>query len=553
MYEGGFTPFDATWLWELYSHKVDWEVMVRPPKTDVEFINRYLPNKLWRMNALYTIKDKRGKLRRFVMNEAQHIVYSELLSHPRLIILKSRQRGISTFMLLNYLDRAIFYDGVEGGMMAQGEKEMENLFDKVKLAWENMPKEVIEWLKVSTVKDNTKTFEWSNRSKLYIQLSFRSGTLQMLHISEYAKITSKYPDRADETRSGTLQAILPDMMNWIVIESTAEGDNDFKYMWDSAVEDGGGGVGSFHPVFLSWLSDADCVSDDRVELDNVGREYFKELEEKVGKIDDRRKWWWAIKFKELGRSLDLILREYPAVPEDAFYTSVEGTWYKNEYQFLVGAGRFGCRMSDLYDPDYKVCITFDLGVDDYTSILFSQHGSRDRYLLYKEGGDRPISWWLKAIDDELNDRNWEVGLVILPHDSVARHISANETVYTQVGRWAAQKGGCRVIVLDKPHRIVDHINRVRELVPRMYFSTECGLMRLTLQNYKKKYDKINNVYTDKDVHDRWSHPADCLRYNCQANWLGIIKSNAEFMYRYGYFGLDDDTYDNETIKDGLAL
>jgi len=52
-------------------------------KEDFERI--YLPSKLWRLNNLYTVVDKHGNAVRFVMNEAQHVVYAMTRQHPRVI------------------------------------------------------------------------------------------------------------------------------------------------------------------------------------------------------------------------------------------------------------------------------------------------------------------------------------------------------------------------------------------------------------------------------------------------------------------------------------
>jgi len=95
--------------YEIFTHKF---------KTDEQFVNEYLTSKLWRMNNLYTIIDKDGEKITFVMNKSQHAVYSAYRKHPRLIILKSRQQGISTFWLIFFFDEAIFTGDLNLGLMA---------------------------------------------------------------------------------------------------------------------------------------------------------------------------------------------------------------------------------------------------------------------------------------------------------------------------------------------------------------------------------------------------------------------------------------------------
>src|SRR5690606_21526983 len=72
-------------------------LLVTRPETEEEFLEFYLPSKLWRLNNLYTIVNKHGESVPFVMNKSQHKVYAASLIHSRIIILKSRQQGISTF------------------------------------------------------------------------------------------------------------------------------------------------------------------------------------------------------------------------------------------------------------------------------------------------------------------------------------------------------------------------------------------------------------------------------------------------------------------------
>jgi len=510
------------------------------------------------MNVLYKIKDKSGRIVRFIMNDAQLRVYKELMEHPRLVVLKSRQRGISTFMLINYLDRCLFEGGIEAGMMAQGEKEMENLFDKVKLAWDELDGEVRKLLMLETTKDTSRSFAWTNRSKMYLQLSFRSGTLQALHISEYAKISAKFPERADETRSGSLQAILPSKSNWIVIESTAEGENDFKRMWDTAVElkEEERSLGDFKPVFLSWLDDPDCIIDTPQEQSPQGKEYFAKLEKVLGReIEAGRKWWWEVKFREMKRDLNLMLREYPAVPEDAFYASVEGTWYKNEYEWLIGAGRLDWSVEKLYNPEFGVIVAMDLGVDDKTSIVIGQSyeymgNHKHNLLLYLEGEGQPIDYYLDMVDEELAKRGWELGMVILPHDAKERVMVVSETVFNRVSkRWSDK---AMIVTLKVPKAVVDGINAVRENLYHTWISSECWGVVGALQNYRKEYDKRLEVFREKPVHDRWSHPADALRYYFTAYKEGKIKDGAGWLWLPAREKIEADRGEDMAI-DGMAL
>ena len=201
------------------NHSYAWELLSTKPKDAEEFFYKYLPSKLWRLNNLYSIIDKAGDPIPFVMNRAQLYVYSKSLEHSRLIILKSRQQGISTLWLISYIDDLITLSNYNCGLMAQGKDEAGTLLERLKHTWNTLDGEIKEFFGLRVLKDNSQEFKLSNNSTMFIRTSFRSATLQRLHISELGKIANKYPERAKETKTGTLQALAPG--NTGVIESTA--------------------------------------------------------------------------------------------------------------------------------------------------------------------------------------------------------------------------------------------------------------------------------------------------------------------------------------------
>lgn len=66
----------------------------------------------------------------------------------------------------------------------------------MKFAYDNLPDIMKQMVSVST--DNTNELSFSNGSRIQVGTSFRSGTLQFLHISEFGKICLKYPERVRE-------------------------------------------------------------------------------------------------------------------------------------------------------------------------------------------------------------------------------------------------------------------------------------------------------------------------------------------------------------------
>ena len=103
------------------------------PESDEELLTVFLPSKLWRLNNLYTIVDKIGTKRKFEMNYSQFYFYHRKVKHPRNIILKSRQQGISTLVLIDFYDDMIVTPNLSVGMMAQDATAAKKLLERVKM------------------------------------------------------------------------------------------------------------------------------------------------------------------------------------------------------------------------------------------------------------------------------------------------------------------------------------------------------------------------------------------------------------------------------------
>jgi hypothetical protein len=356
------------------------------------------------------------------MNKSQHRVYSAFLKHRRLIILKSRQQGISTFWLIFYFDSAVFGDDLNIGLMAQGKAEASTLLKRVKLAWDELDEAIKSFLNISLGKNNTEEFSFSNGSTVFVRTSFRSATLQGLHISEYGKIANKYPERARETKTGTLQAIKPGLP--VAIESTAEGKNDFKYMWERAEDQlvkGEEFAGKdFYPVFLSWLDDPDCVSSTPQTISKTQAEYFAKIEAELGcVITDEQKWFWVAQQRELG---DDIYQEYPSTSEEAFTVTKDGSYYARLYRNLVM--KRNREVSGLYDPNLDVQVALDLGMNDTFTLVFFQRYNEEFRIIdeYRNSGEG-----LEHYVEEMRSREYNIGTVYLPHDVKVRELSTGQS------------------------------------------------------------------------------------------------------------------------------
>ena len=138
----------------------------------------------------------------------------------------------------------------------------------------------------------------------------RSSTIQYLHISEYAF----WGDNKADTLAGLLQAV-PDTPNsMVIIESTANGFEDFRKLWYMAIN----GENDFYPLFVGWS-----------ELDSYKRKYdgftLTPYEEEIKlkhNLDNEQLSWrrWCIK-NNCGGDEKMFAQEYPLTPEEAFIST----------------------------------------------------------------------------------------------------------------------------------------------------------------------------------------------------------------------------------------
>lgn len=500
---------------ELYPDlKGNYDFFNNPVPSDIskeEFEQVYLKSKLWRLNNIYTVINKDGIPVRFVMNKSQHIVYAASRKHPRVIILKSRQQGISTFWLVSYFDDAVFCPYLNIGLMAQGTDEASTLLERTKFLWDMLSPAVKNYIRASVGKDNAKAFEFGNNSTIFIRVSFRSATLQRLHISEFGKIANANPKRAKETKTGTLQAL--GKGNTGIIESTAEGRNEFKFMWDKAMACLSSGQMShkdFYPVFLSWLYDPDCVSDVPQTIDKEAVEYFAKIEESTGvKLRPEQKNFWIIQERELGGD---IYQEYPATPDEAFSAARNGTYYSKLFSAeVVQRNRV---VTNLYDPNLPVDVYFDLGVDDYFVCGLKQWYRGEHRIIdeYWNNG-YAITHYL----DEIHGRGYTIRNWYFPHDISVRELgnsrhNGQAKSREEVVREHMRKEGIEGTIIKMPRgSIIDGIEATRRMIPHMYIDAKCSYLIDCLHNYSKEWDDKLQVWKKTPLHDEYSHGADVLR------------------------------------------
>ena len=269
------------------------------------------------------IRTKEGKIIDFKLNSPQQRLYDIIKEQKqakkpvRVIILKARQMGFSTLTESILFKETVTKFNRRTGIITHLASATTNLFNMSKLMLDNLPDEI----KPSVKKSNAQELIFDNdtgtglKSKIKCMTAGTSGvgrsdTFDMLHLSELAF----WEGDVTATLTGLFQAVpnLPDTM--IIIESTANGYEKFKELWEQAVN----GESDFIPLFVAWY-----------ELPEYSMPYsgFKLTaeEEKIKELynltNEQLEWRrWCIR-NNCQNDIEQFKQEYPSNPEEAFIST----------------------------------------------------------------------------------------------------------------------------------------------------------------------------------------------------------------------------------------
>jgi hypothetical protein len=267
------------------------------------------------------IRTKAAKIIPFTLNEAQHILDDAITESIRktgmirIIILKGRQQGLSTYVG-GYLYFRVSQATARKAIVVTHKSDSTNaLFNMTKRYHENVPAS----LKPSTSYSSRKELTFDKLDSSYMVATAggdgiaRGETITEAHLSELAFWKAS---TAKENLNGLLESIPDEEGTAIFIESTANGvTGPFYEMWKGAVE----GINGYTPVFIPWYIQREYRSKDCPENfiltpdEEVLRDKYPQY------MDNERLHWRRKKIAQKG--LELFKQEYPCEPEEAFLTT----------------------------------------------------------------------------------------------------------------------------------------------------------------------------------------------------------------------------------------
>lgn len=468
-----------------------------------------LKDRLWRLNHLYQITDKNGKKVRFKMTPEQLAYYEG--EHTRNVILKARQLGFTTEVCIIQLDAALF-ESSKCAMIAHTLFDAKRLFrEKVKYAYDLLP-DVIKAANPVVI-ETKEELVFEKGGSVTVSTSFRGGTLQRLHVSEFGKICAKYPEKAREIISGAFEALGIDGIG--TLESTAEGRQGYFFNISQEAEklhlaNKELSKQDFKFFFFSWWRNPEYAMPAQVLPERLER-YFYELEHKHGiKLTDEQKSWYYGKEKTLGADMK---REYPSIPKEAFEQSVEGAYYSKQFADLYAKGLIAEKLPG--NAHAPVDTYWDLGVSDSTTIWFIKKvGERYQVIDCYSNSGEGLNHYLEV----LHKRGYSYGVHVAPHDVDNRTLGSHDAKsLKQQAREGYVINGVKMSinfeVVKRTTSVNTDIEMVRQILPLCEFdAVKCDDGIKALENYKKDWNEKAGMWRDKPLHDWSSHYADAFRY-----------------------------------------
>lgn len=474
-----------------------------------------LKSKWWRINHLYKVKNEKGQVVRFKCRPLQAAVANQL--HDKNIILKSRQHGITTLFNVWFVDECIFVRNTEAAFIAQDLNEgqrklqvMKDIFDEFLTEWPSFVG------RVALTSDAKREMRFSNKSYIYVSTTVRSGTVNLLHISEFGKIAHTNKVKAQEVIDGSENAIHSDTLT--VIESTPMGMNTiFNEMCDTAFKMFRNKSQlsrlDYKWVFLPWWGDRkNTLPTSEAQQVRVFPDWIDAYFDKLRKnhnitLELEQKAWYFKKRCGVGN----IFQEHPSTPDECWRVEVDGSFFAKGLEELRAQNRI---RKLTFDPMFPIHTAWDLGVHDFTAIWFFQiyRGGEIHLIDYYENSDEGMDFYLSllrqyALPAKRGGKGYsQYGQFFVPFDAAKRDQMGGVPLIDIL-----QSTEFDFIQAPKPD-LVSSIAHTRSILPLCVFdemNCDEGLGRL--ENYRKQVNQQTGSYTDRPVHDDNSHGADAFR------------------------------------------
>ena len=459
----------------------------------------------------------------FIPNHAQRELLANL--HHRNVIPKARQLGFSTLIEILGLDQALFNRDQEVVVIAHTKDAATKLYrKKVCFAYDNLPAFVRAM--VPHVERSQTQMVFANGSSIEVTSSARGGTPHFLHISEMGKIAAKFPDKAVEITTGSLQGV--PKTGLVFIESTAEGQAGAFYDICKRAEARAATehVEPLTPLeyrfhFFPWWKAPEYrltpEETKRIKISAKEHLYFDTIEGNLDcEIDIyQRAWYVAKRDTDFATTPDLMWREYPSTPDECWQASTEGKYYAVQIAIARKEGRIGKLPVLRHVP---VNSFWDLGASDSTAVWLHQDvDGWDHWIRFTEASGAGYLHFINWMEDH----GFLWGSHYLPHDAEQKRQQNQKTasefaLASPVMILREMRPSWTWRIVPRVQNLQHGIDLTRIGFARAKFDAEGCKEGIThLENYSREWNNRLQCWHDHPRHDDHSHAADAFRQHAQ--------------------------------------
>lgn len=311
----------------------------------------------------YKIVNRDGFTQDLELNSSQRLILKVIDEErkawrsPRLNILKSRQRGISTGNTAFLFHDCYTGENASAVIMTHLESVTEDLRQKMLFAYENLP----EIAKMPFSYNSMSQMGWGHNNSL---VRFGSAENPNFAIGRTVRQflgseNTRWPD-FNTIYKDNLQGVPDSIYAWVILESTAKGTDHPTYDFWKECEKGNE---RFIPIFLKFWEDEDAIAPpfaSQYEQDETLDRIFSEFAEAKERMEHfflgqaqmsyeeaaRRIFWYYQMWVSCRRDNLKTQENYPMTPDEAFIAS-GNPFYPMD---VVSKLSLVTREGQLYDP-----------------------------------------------------------------------------------------------------------------------------------------------------------------------------------------------------------
>ncbi len=505
-------------------------------KEELESFAKLIASKEWRLRNLYLILDEEGNMKPLAMRPEQETFLRE--RHSLNFVPKARKLGMSTIILLDYLDDCVFNPNRSCGHIDLKDVDAHDKLQIARFAWLNGPNHPDEniaglWRIIHEenplVGDSAGALEWSNGSRQTAGVSYTGKTPQKLHVSEYGPIAAQFPKKAAEIKRGSMNAV--PITGTQDVETTMEGGRfgECYHIFKIGLKAAGGPLTAldWKIHFFPWQNHPSYRLPGHVPREADTIKYFKEIRERHGiDIPLDRQAWFEVKKRTQGEDM---FQQFPTIVEECDMAVVAG-------QILTGMTglRNKGRIREFEKEANLPLFTFwDLGASDNSAgWLIQPCGKDDNWLDWTAGEGMGA----KGVADVIHAWENRHGAILhhfVPHDARITDKGSGKTYLAQLIE--AGVPAHRVTVVNRTPDVWVGINELRALLPRAYFHarTDVDLRSETgasipsgvgrLEGYRRTPQTAAGAIRVMPFPDICAHTADAARTYAEARMAGLVQ------------------------------